>query len=161
MVSCSITHLHYDDGAPWEREQGKTRPVALLQKSPTATGVHGRWLWTRACSRFLLHFLSHGYTALLQFLFLSRKIAAYYNLGLVFWSSTMSQWHCHYRVWRAMELKLNQSAPEMLFSNKTATTVEPGLQAVNWNRCWLCTIWVIILLFPSVSSSKKVWLKCV
>lgn len=30
MVSCSITHLHYDDAAPRESEQGKTRPVASL-----------------------------------------------------------------------------------------------------------------------------------
>lgn len=44
MVSCSITHLHYDDGAPCESEQGKTRPVALFQKSPRATGDRGRRL---------------------------------------------------------------------------------------------------------------------
>lgn len=38
MVSCSITHLHYDVAAPRESEQGKTRPVAPVVKSPRATG---------------------------------------------------------------------------------------------------------------------------
>ena len=39
MVSCSITHLHYDDGAPWESEQGKDETCGSFskKKSPPAT----------------------------------------------------------------------------------------------------------------------------
>lgn len=56
MVSCSITHLHYDDAAPRESEQGKTRPVAsLVFLFFSATGVQG--------GRLQSLFPCHGYTA--------------------------------------------------------------------------------------------------
>lgn len=60
MVSCSITHLHYDDAAPRESEQGKTRPVAsLVFLFFSATGVQGGRLRKRTQSSFPCH----GYTA--------------------------------------------------------------------------------------------------
>ena len=61
MVSCSITHLHYDDGAPRESEQGKTRPVASL----LFFFFSQRLVFKEdGCEREHAHcFPGHGYTA--------------------------------------------------------------------------------------------------